>query len=153
MSSLILPIDPHWRSPPLCNNFATDHSEKARTSRHTRTAVSTSGYQPPLQFIRHLYCGLRFSKAIPCVSVQRRDLSERPGESRQTGRQSNDRPRSHGGHDGYDEGEHGDDDPPNTDHGLDQCFLCWLCYQYVQSCLCSLSWQYHLDADMDFTNQ
>lgn len=129
--SLTTSLDPYWCSPPLRDSPATDHPKKASTSCPTRAAVSPTRNQPPFQFLRHIHNSLCFSKAVPCIRIQRWNVPQRPGESGQTCWQSNDRSSGYGGYDGHDEGKYGDDDTSDADHGLDQCVLRWLCHQYV----------------------
>ena len=125
------PSDPHRCPPPLRHYPPANHTQKADPRCHPRATRPPPGHLPPQQLQRHITSFLHQPARQPRRRIQRWRLPQGPRKQGQARWEPDVRSGRHGRDDGDDEGEHGYDDPPDGDHGMDQCVLCGLRDQCV----------------------
>lgn len=129
-TNIVTDIDRH--PSPLRNS---PHELPSQTSSHLtripRTPFSHPRRQSPQQRTRRFDTWrVRISQRVSYCCIPERRIPQRPWEPWPTTRKPHVWSSRYGGYDGYDEGEHDDDDSADVDYELDQCFLFGLCYLY-----------------------
>jgi hypothetical protein len=120
---------PDGHPPPLRHDAPPNDAQEARPPQDPPAALPCPRRQPAHQRQRHLPGFLPGAQGLHGAGIPGGQVPGRPGVEGQAETESHERPSSHGGHDGHDEGKHGHDDPAESNYGVDQRLLFGLRYQ------------------------